>query len=404
LILALQTTTFSAHGGIPAYNRMVCRALNELDDVAVEKRRILIAMDRRTDLAVAEKEFPNLTLESFAGHRSTFVRRAVATAMSERVDLALIGHVNYAPMGLLLKRLRPNLRYGVVVHGVEAWSRLPRIRRRALRHADFVMSVSEYTKRQVVEANGVNPQRVYLLPNTLASESDGTGRSGDGATGRRGDGETGRSGEPDAARHKPIRLLSVCRLDAREQYKGIDTVIRALPAVCARVADLEYVVVGSGSDLERHKRIAADLGVTDRVQFLGSVDELALRSVYESCDVFVLPSAGEGFGIVFLEAMHYRKPIIAANSGATPEVVKDGETGMLVEASSVEQLAAAMIDLATDRPKRDRMGDAGYARLQNNFTFDHFKRRLHEIVMTELPQKAFAHGERQVARRASSVT
>ncbi len=267
---------------------MVCRALNELDDVAVEKRRILIAMDRRTDLAVAEKEFPNLTLESFAGHRSTFVRRAVATAMSERVDLALIGHVNYAPMGLLLKRLRPNLRYGVVVHGVEAWSRLPRIRRRALRHADFVMSVSEYTKRQVVEANGVNPQRVYLLPNTLASESDGTGRSGDGATGRRGDGETGRSGEPDAARHKPIRLLSVCRLDAREQYKGIDTVIRALPAVCARVADLEYVVVGSGSDLERHKRIAADLGVTDRVQFLGSVDELALRSVYESCDVFVL--------------------------------------------------------------------------------------------------------------------
>ena len=383
---------------------MVCRALNELDDVAVAERRVLIATDRRTDLAVAEKEFPNLTLESFAGHRSTFVRRAVATAMSERVDLALIGHVNYAPMGLLLKRLRPNLRYGVVVHGVEAWSRLPRIRRRALRHADFVMSVSEYTKRQVVEANGVNPQRVYLLPNTLASESDGTGRSGDGATGRRGDGETGRSGEPDAARHKPIRLLSVCRLDAREQYKGIDTVIRALPALVARVPDLEYVIVGSGSDLERHKRIAADLGVRDRVQFLGSVDELALRSVYESCDVFVLPSAGEGFGIVFLEAMHYRKPIIAANSGATPEVVKDGETGMLVEARSVEQLAAAMIALTTDRPKRDRMGEAGYARLQNNFTFDHFKRRLQEIVIGELPKKAFDHGERQVARRASSVT
>ncbi len=117
-----------------------------------------------------------------------------------------------------------------------------------------------------------------------------------------------------------------------------------------------------------------------------------------------MPSAGEGFGIVFLEAMHYRKPIIAANSGATPEVVKDGETGMLVEARSVEQLAAAMIDLATDRPKRDRMGEAGYARLQNNFIFDHFKRRLHEIVIGESPKKAFDHGERQVARRASGVT
>jgi phosphatidylinositol alpha-1,6-mannosyltransferase len=301
----------------------------------------------------------------------------------------LIGHVNYAPMGLLLKRLRPNLRYGVMVHGVEAWSQLPRIRRRAVRNADFVMSVSDYTKRQVVEANGVNPEKVYLLPNTLAWDGN--------ETGRRGEGET------EGVR-KATRFLSVCRLDAREQYKGIDTVIKALPAVRARVPDLEYVVVGSGSDLERHKGVAADRGVADRVQFLGSIDERALRAAYESCDVFVLPSAGEGFGIVFLEAMHCGKPIIAAHSGATPEVVKDGETGMLVEAGNVEQLASAMIALGANKAERDRMGAAGHTRLQENFTFDHFKRRLHEIVLAELPQRAFDHDERQIARRASSVT
>jgi len=102
--------------------------------------------------------------------------------------------------------------------------------------------------------------------------------------------------------------------------------------------------------------------------------------------------------------MHYRKPIIAANSGATPEVVKNGETGMLVETGNVEQLAAAMIALATNQPERDRMGHAGYKRLRENFTFDHFKRRLHEIVIGELPKKAFDHGEHQIARRASSVT
>jgi phosphatidylinositol alpha-1,6-mannosyltransferase len=389
LILALQTTTFSAHGGIPAYNRMVCRALNQLDGLAVAERRVLIAMDRRADLEVAAKAFPNLTLESFDGRRSGFVRRVVATALRERVELALVGHVNYAPMGLLLKRLRPNLRYGVMVHGVEAWSRLPRMRRRALRNADFVMSVSDYTKRQVVEANGVHPERVFLLPNTLGWECSET-------VGRR-DRETGRSGEA-------IRLLSVCRLDARERYKGIDTVIKALPSVRARIPDLEYTVVGSGSDLERHKRIAADLGVADRVQFLGSVDERALRATYESCDAFVLPSAGEGFGIVFLEAMHYRKPIIAANSGAAPEVVKDGETGMLVEYGNVEQLTAAIIALGTNPRERERMGSAGYDRLQKNFTFDHFKRRLHEIILAELPKKAFEPGEPQVARRARSVT
>jgi len=400
LILALQTTTFSAHGGIPAYNRLVCRSLNELDEVAVEERRVLIAMDRRTDLTVTAKQFPSLTLESFDGHRASFVRRVVATALREQINLALIGHVNYAPLGLLLKRLRPNLRYGVMVHGVEAWSRLPRIRRRALRNADFVMSVSDYTKRRVVEANGVNPENVCLLPNAL--------RWGINETRRRGDAETGRVGDSDALASEPVgkvtRFLSVCRLDAREQYKGIDTVINALPAVLAHVPELEYVVIGSGSDLERHKRIAADVGVADRVKFLGSVDERTLRAAYESCDVFVLPSAGEGFGIVFLEAMHYRKPIIAASSGATPEVVKDGETGMLVEAGCVEQLSAAMIALGTNQPERERMGAAGRKRLQENFTFDHFKRRLHEIVIGELPKKAFDNGERPIARQASSLT
>ncbi len=351
---------------------MVCRALNELDDVAVNERRVLIAMDRRTDLASAAREFPNLTLESFDGRRSAFVRRIVTTALRERIDLALIGHVNYAPLGLLLKRLRPNLRYGVVVHGVEAWSRLSRIKRRALRAADFLTSVSEFTKRQVVEVNGVNPERVFVLPNTLAWDDSRVAKS---------------------AWEKRLRILSVCRLDAREQYKGVDRVLETLPAVLARVPDIEYMVVGSGSDLDRHQRIAADLGVTDRVQFLGSVDEQTLRAAYESCDVFVLPSAGEGFGIVFLEAMHYRKPIIAANSGATLEVVRNGETGMLVDHGSVEQLAAAIIALGTNRSERERMG-----------TFDHFKRRLHEIVLAELPKKSIDHAERHMARSASSLT
>ena len=347
---------------------MVCRALNELDDIAAENRRVLIAMDRRTDLDLAKEEFANLTLQSFDGRRSNFVRRVVATALRERIDLVLIGHVNYGPLGVLLKRLQPQMRCGVIAYGMEVWSRLPRVRRRALCSADFVVAISEYTKAKLVEVQGVRAERVYIPPNAVAWKGAEQSAKGEGQ------------------RATALRLLSVCRLDAAEQYKGIDTVIKALPAVRARVPDLEFVVVGSGSDLERHKRLAADLGVADCVKFPGSVDERALRAAYESCDVFVLPSAGEGFGIVFLEAMNYCKPIIAANSGATPEVVKDGETGILVEAGSVEQLAAAMIALGTNQPERERMGAAGYARLQENFTFDHFKAKLREIMMRELPE------------------
>lgn len=365
---------------------MVCRALNEMD-VAVAERRVLIAMDRRNDLALGARELSNLSMESFDGRRSMFVRRVLATALRQRIDLALIGHVNYAPLGLLLKRLQPKMRWGVIAYGTEVWSSLSRVRRRALCSADFVISISEYTKARLVRVQRVRAERIYIPPNSVAWTEPAIPEVSKLATAS-----------------ERVRLLSVCRLDAREQYKGIDTVIKALPGVRAHVPDLEYIVVGSGSDLERHKRLAADLGVADCVKFLGSVDEDALRTAYESCDVFVLPSAGEGFGIVFLEAMQYRKPIIAAKSGATPEVVKDGETGKLVEAGNREQLAAAMIALATNQPERVRMGQAGYKRLEENFTFDHFKQRLHEIVLAELPKQAFDHGERQMAHRASGVT
>src|SRR5207244_6797483 len=97
---------------------------------------------------------------------------------------------------------------------------------------------------------------------------------------------------------------------ASEKYKGIDTVINALPSVIARVPDVQYLVVGSGSDLERHNQLAADLGVADRVHFLGSVDEATLRQYYRAADVFILQSDGEGVGIVYMYALYYAISVI----------------------------------------------------------------------------------------------
>lgn len=353
---------------------MVCRALNEFSDLDFTDREVLIAMDRRADVAAAAEQFPNLSLEAFDGRRLAFIRRVMATALRRRVDLALIGHVNYAPLGLMLKRLRPEFRYGVMVHGVEVWSRLSRMKRAALRGADFVMSVSDYTRRQVVELSGVDRDRVYLLPNTLTwgSDSDATAR------------ESAKEGTA-------ARLLSVCRLEAGEKYKGVDTVIKALPAVLRHLPELQYVVVASGSDLERHKRLAADLGVSDHVRFRGTTDDATLRQCYRECDVFVLPSDGEGFGIVYLEAMAHAKPVIAASSRAVPEVVKHGETGLLVDYDNAEQLANSIVTLCLDQPRRKEMGAAGLRRLQDHFTFEQFKERLRELLAGKVANSAMVN-------------
>src|SRR5206468_3878452 len=158
---------------------------------------------------------PNLGLQAFDQNRAALTWRFVKLALTHKFDLALIGHVNYAPLGLMLKRIQPQLRYGVMLYGIEAWQQLPRLRRHALQKADFLISISDYTKQRAVEANSLDADRVYLLPNALEwDETSFEFRVSSFESKERG-----------------IKLLSVCRLEQTEQYKGVDKVIEALPEV-----------------------------------------------------------------------------------------------------------------------------------------------------------------------------
>jgi len=360
LILALQTTTFGAYGGIPTYNRCVCKTLNELENRG--RVRVLVLTDTPADVHKHASKYPHLSLESFSGNKWAFLWRSLRTVLSGNPDLVLIGHVNHSPIGLMLKLLKRRIRYGVTAHGIEAWKKLPLGQRIAMRQADFVASVSEYTKRQLVELNGLDANRIQVVPDTLESQPEWNGN-------------TIRSRSAD-----DFVILTVCRLSAAEQYKGVDTVIRALPNVLEVVPRCKYIVIGAGNDLQRHVQLAREVGVSDRVEFRGWVDEEALHAAYEESDLFIMPSAGEGFGIVFLEAMHHRLPIIAARCTAVPEVVKDEVTGILVEYQRPDELSAAILRLANDSDLRRRMGESGRERLQQKFSMSLFQERWLELI------------------------
>lgn len=341
----------------------MCRVLDEI--AGQIGSHVLVANDRVADIERAASELPGLTLQGFEGKRTTFTSRFLRLALSRNFDLALLGHINYAPLGPVLKRMQPRIRYGVMLYGIEAWRQLPLLKRHALQRADFLISISGYTKRKAAEVNGLDLKKIDLLPNALEwseYQRPTTHETGSGA-----------------------RLLSVCRLDRNEQYKGVDKVIEVLPEVAKKVPDIQYVVVGGGTDLERHRQLAQQLGVAKRVHFLGFISDEALRECYRDCDLFVMPSAGEGFGFVFLEAMQYGKAIVAANSAGAPEVVPDGVTGSLVEYGNKEQLTQTLIGLCLDPARRQMLGQGSYQRLQENFTYAHFKQRLTEILMRELP-------------------
>jgi glycosyltransferase involved in cell wall biosynthesis len=143
--------------------------------------------------------------------------------------------------------------------------------------------------------------------------------------------------------------------------KDVATLLRAFQNL---QRDVSLRIVGTGPELPRLRREARSLHVADRVEFLGHIPFSALAAEYRRADLFCLPSRQEGFGIVFLEAMAAGLPIVAARAAAVPEVVSDGECGILVAPGNSEGLAFALARLLSDPAARLRLGSAGLARVR----------------------------------------
>ena len=167
-------------------------------------------------------------------------------------------------------------------------------------------------------------------------------------------------------------LLTVARLD---YHKGIDTVIRALPAIRAVFPTVRYAVAGIGSRRDALERLVRELGLGDAVRLLGFVSDDDLPALYNAADLFVLASRRydllvEGFGISIIEASASGLPVIGSRSGGIPEAIRDGENGFLVEPDDPAALAATAIRLLGDEGLRRRLGAAGRAAVEAYYNWD----------------------------------
>jgi len=181
-------------------------------------------------------------------------------------------------------------------------------------------------------------------------------------------------------------MLAVTRLAITEHYKRIDLVIKAMPAISNHIPDAFCVVVGQGEDRPRLEKLAQDANVADRVVFTGFVADELLPSYYDACDLFVLPSLKEGFGIVFLEAMSHAKACVGALAGGIPEVIKDRETGLLAKPDSVDSFVECVVRLLSNGQERDVMGRRGKERLEREFAYEKFRARLERVLCYEAKQ------------------
>jgi glycosyltransferase involved in cell wall biosynthesis len=238
-----------------------------------------------------------------------------------------------------------------------------------------VIVISNFSQEQIIKRHHIKLEHLSLLPCALDEglatvEPASTGPYRSLADGQR-------------------VVLTVARMAAAEQYKGHDVILRALPSVLLRVPNLAYVVVGEGDDRSRIEALADSLGLRPHVIFTGRVSESELAALYHRSDVFALPARtvlteqeakGEGFGIVFLEAMAFGKPVIGPNEGAPSEIIRHGRHGLLVDPEDSMATAEALVDLLTNSDKSREMGEAGRDWVRKEYSYACFREKLWEIL------------------------
>jgi phosphatidylinositol alpha-1,6-mannosyltransferase len=341
-------------GGIARHNRVLHQAMAEYARERSAEFEVLSLHDDQQQRNGSSRA----SVIGTRGRRGLFLV-SVARRLMSHYDFVLAGQADFAPFLIPFSASRHRPFRAVFIYGVEVWRSLPAHKRLGLHNADAIFSISEHTARLASRAQGVPLRSIEIVRPPLDPEF-----------------------ALEAARVRKDwskaerRLLTVSRLERLDVDKGVDKVIRSIVDVRGAIPDVSYTVVGDGSDRPRLERLARSLSVNEHVRFVGRVPEDELHRHYRSADLFVLPSTKEGFGLAFLEAMAYGLPVVGARAGGIPEVVTDGETGVLVDPASGATLGHAITSLLQDRDRSRLLGLEGMRRVGRDFSYQAFRQFL----------------------------
>lgn len=340
-LLAFVSDAYGGHGGVAKVNR-------DLFEAWIAHPRIdgLTVVPRSGGTASVDTP-PGVEYRAEAATSTrAFFREAARVVAAGDYDGVFAGHIHLAPFASVAAR-RARAPWILLLHGIEAWGpphwpatqgRLATaLTLRAARTANTFVTVSDVTRQRYARRVGLHPEDGVVVPNSVDASAYGPGP-------KRAD-LLERYGLADRT-----VLLTLARLSAAERYKGIDEVMEALPTLAESHPDIAYLICGSGDDRERLEEKAAALGVADRVVFAGYVPEEEKADHYRLADAFVMPGTGEGFGIVYLEALACGVPVVASSADASHEAVRDGELGVVVDPHDPVSVVEGIRD-ALARPK-----------------------------------------------------
>ncbi len=355
-ILCLVTDAFGGQGGIARFNQDFLTSLSTYDNVTE-----VVVLPRR----IVEDHYqlpPKITyLTTANGHKIKFIYSTLCTVFSNPLfDVVICGHINLLPIAFLIQLKTHSLVY-LVIHGIDAWQPNPSFWvNRLVGRIDGLISVSNLTKKRFISWSKLNALPTYIFPCTVDTGRFTLGTKKKELVYRYG------------LENKRL-ILTLARLEAKERYKGFDVILEILPSLLNKIANVVYMIAGDGSDRPRLLRKTQDLGLTNHVIFTGYLPEAEKVDHYHLADVYAMPSMGEGFGIVFLEAMACGLPVVGSLWDGGREALRDGMLGKLVDPGNPSEVEHAIIESLKIKERRVPKG-------LDYFTYPKFEQRCHGLL------------------------
>lgn len=363
---------YKSKGGVQTYSHFFLNALNELS----KSHNFEIVLFIKNDHNKCAEKLPNdIKSLSFGEYPDNIVRTIIFVvvltikAILDRPNLVVTTLINFIPLAARLNKVL-NIPFLFVAHGFESWGIQEPNLIAALGKTKRIISVSKYTQERIIEEQKIGYDKISVLPNTFAL------------------GRFEIKSKPKALLERfhlcadQPTLLTVARLDDGGRDKGYYPILKALPQIRAQVSDIHYIIVGKGNDVPNIQQTIKSLGLEECVTLAGFVPDEELCDYYNLCDLFVMPSKGEGFGIVYLEAMACGKPSIGSICGGAVDALCDGELGVLVDPDDTDAIVDSVVQVLQGRYPNPILYQPEVLRQKviDNFGFERFKKNLAALL------------------------
>ena len=242
------------------------------------------------------------------------------------------------------------------------------LKKKALQQADHLLAVSSYTKQQLISKQALHAEKISVFPNTIDPYFQFPTEFSKPLYLQQRYG---------IAPHEKV-IFTLTRLNSNEGYKGYDSLVNSLPALLERKIPFKYILAGKADaiELQRMHTLIKSLNLEQQVIMPGFIADEEITDHYLLADAFVMPSKGEGFGIVYTEAMACGLPVIAGNKDGSTEALQFGELGILIDPDSKEELTEALVNVLQQKHDPVQVQQ----KMLKYFSFERFKERLKKVI------------------------